>query len=139
MTLRYLLDTNVLSEPISRVPHPKVVRLLAARADQSATASPVLHELRFGARLLQPSRRRAEVERYIDEVVLRVFPVLPYDAACAEWHAEERARLEKLGKSPPFVGGLIASIAKVNRLTVVTRNVKDFLRFKDLAVEDWRD
>ena len=138
MRLRYLLDTNILSEPLSKSPDKKVLRILNEHANESATAAPVIHELRYGSKLLQPSRRRADVERYIDEVVLRVYPVLAYDQAAAEWHAEERARLHKAGKPPPHFDGLIAAIAKVNRLVLVTANVKDFRAFKDLAVENWK-
>ena len=118
--LRYLLDTNVLSEPISKSPDKKLMRL------------------RYGSKLVEPSRRRADVERYIDDVVLRIYPVLAYDQAAAEWHAEERARLSKAGKPPPHFDGLIAAIARVNDLVLVTANVKDFRAFKDLAVENWR-
>ena len=138
MRLRYLLDTNILSEPLSKSPDKKVLRLLDERAGESATAAPVVNELRYGCKLLQPSRRRADVERYIDEVVLRIYPVLTYDLAAAEWHAEERARLRKAGKPPPYIDGLIAAIAKVNRLVLVTANVKDFRAFKDLPVENWK-
>jgi tRNA(fMet)-specific endonuclease VapC len=136
--LRYLLDTNVLSEPISKNPDRKVLKLLNERGHESATAAPVLHELRYGSKLLEPSRRRADVERYIDEVVLRVYPVLAYDQAAAEWHAEERARLSRIGKPPPNFDGLIAAIAKVNGLVLVTANVKDFRSFKELSVENWK-
>jgi tRNA(fMet)-specific endonuclease VapC len=101
-------------------------------------SAPVIHELRYGCKLLEPSRRRADVERYIDEVVLRIYPVLAYDQAAAKWHAEERARLSKAGRPPPYFDGLIAAIAKVNGLVLVTANVKDFRAFKDLSVENWK-
>jgi transposase len=48
-----------------------------------------------------------------------------------KWHAQER------GRPPSAADGQIAAIASVNDLTVVTANVKDFRRFKDLVVEDW--
>lgn len=136
--LRYMLDTNILSEPISQRPNKRLLSLLNERGSESATAAPVVHELRYGAKLLEPSRRRAHVERYIDEVVLRVYPVLAYDRAAAEWHAEERARLRKTGKTPPYFDGLIAAIAKVNGLVLVTANTRDFRAFKELAVENWK-
>lgn len=63
--LRYLLDTNILSEPISKSPSKKVLRLLNEHGHESATAAPVLHELRYGSKLLEPSRRCADVERYM--------------------------------------------------------------------------
>jgi tRNA(fMet)-specific endonuclease VapC len=136
--LRYLLNTNILSVPISKSPDKKLLKLLNERGHESATAAPVVHELRYGSKLLEPSRRRADVDRYIDEVVLRVYPVLAYDRTAAEWHAEERARLGRVGKPPSYFDALIAAIAKVNGLVLVTANVKDFRAFKELSVENWK-
>ena len=137
MTARYLLDTNVLSLPIQPAPDARVLRRLEARAHACVTAAPVLHELRYGSRLLEPSRRRAVIERFVEEVLLRVYPVLPYDRAAAEWHADERARLSKAGSPAPYADAVIAAIAAVNSLVLVTANTRDFRRFRDLEVETW--
>jgi tRNA(fMet)-specific endonuclease VapC len=64
--------------------------------------------------------------------------VLPYDEHAASWHARERARLTKRGKPPSFVDGQIAAVAAVNGLTLVTRNVRDFVAFA-VRVESWFD
>lgn len=135
---RYLLDTNVLSEPLAKTPDRRVLRLLDERAHECATAAPVLHELRLGCLLLAASRRRADIARYVDEVVLRVYPILAYDPPAAEWHAEQRARLTRVGKMPPFADGVIAAIAHVNGLVLVTANVRDFRGFTDLEIESWK-
>nr|WP_199315099.1 hypothetical protein [Planktothrix sp. FACHB-1355] len=42
-----------------------------------------------------------------------------------------------LGKTPPFVDGQIAAIAKVNNLILVTNNVSDYADFLELQVENW--
>jgi tRNA(fMet)-specific endonuclease VapC len=73
----------------------------------------------------------------LHDVVLASFPVLAYERAAARWHGLERARLEGLGKPAPYVDGQIAAIAHVNELILVTVNVKDFARFRDLEVENW--
>ena len=138
MSLRYLLDTMTLSEPLRGQPHPGVIARLSEDRDDIAVSAPVLHELIYGARLMQPSRRRQQIERYIDNVVRMVYPILPYDAAAADWHAAERARLVRAGRTPTFVDGLIAAIAAVNGLVMVTSNVRDFQYYTDLAIEDWR-
>ncbi len=103
-----------------------------------AIAAPVWHELVFGCRILPPaSARRKTLERYLEEVVSRAFPVLSYDTAAAAWHADERARLAAKGVTPPFVDGQIAAVARINRLVLVTPNLRDFRRFEGLAVENW--
>ncbi len=137
MTLKYLLDTNVVSEPLRPKPSAGVVRRLQKHEQEIAIASIVWHELRFGVERLPRSRRREVVERYLDEVVLPAIPILGYDRAAAEWHARERARLVAKGETPSFADGQIAAIAHVFDLTVVTFNEMDFRRFAGLQVTRW--
>jgi tRNA(fMet)-specific endonuclease VapC len=82
--------------------------------------------------------KRIAIERFLTEVVQRSVPILPYDARAAQWHAAERARLTRLGKTPSFSDGQIAAIAVVNQLTLVTNNVSDFALFDELHVVHWR-
>ena len=102
-------------------------------------AIPVLvwHELRFGCSRLPHSRRRSMLEDYLEEVVLRNFPVLEYGSDAADWHAVERARLEGIGLTPPIIDGQIAAIAQVNKLILVTSNTADFQSFQGVILEDW--
>ena len=86
---------------------------------------------------MDDGKRKAELEAFLHEVVIKSFPVLAYDERAATWHGLERARLERVGRPKPFVDGQIAAIARVNELTIVTNNVRDFLGFKDVVVEDW--
>lgn len=137
MRLQYLLDTPVVSNPIAARPDPGIVRQLEELGHACAIAAPVWHELVYGCRRLPAGRRRAAVEAYLDDVVLRSFPVLDYTEPAATWHAGERARLEAVGRPAPFVDGQIAAIAHVNDLVLVTTNVRDFERFEDLEVKDW--
>lgn len=123
--MRYLLDTNVLSEPLHSRPDLRVVKELEEHSAEVCTASIVLHELRYGAARLANGRRRRALERYLDEVVARL-DILAYDDHAAVWHASTRARLEALGRSTSFADGQIAAVAAVNDLTVVTRNVGHF-------------
>ena len=138
MTLRYLLDTNALSEAVKPTPDAHVMQRLAAHHAEIATAAPVWNELLYGCYRLQESVRRRALERYLFGVLRPQLQALPYDERAAEWHASERARLERLGQTPPFVDGQIAAIAHANDLTLVTANVQDFAPFEGLRVEDWR-
>ena len=136
-TVRYLLDTNVVSEPLRPQPSASIMRRLRQYDGEIAIPSPVWHELRFGCERLPPSRRRDAVERYIETVVLQSFPVLDYDRDAADWHARERARLVAAGQTPPFVDSQIAAIACVNGLTLVTSNKGDFREVTALKVQSW--
>ena len=77
------------------------------------------------------------IEGYLREVVGPTLSVFAYDARAADVHASERARLSRLGRTPPFADGQIAAIARVNGLVLVTRNVADFRAFEGLVVENW--
>lgn len=133
---RYLIDTNVLSEPLRPQPHPLTIERLRLHTDEIAIASVTWHEIRYGCQRLPASRRREQIEQYLQEV-RATFPILPYDAAAAEWHALERARLTALGQPPAYADGQIAAIAHTNGLILVTHNVSDFAEFQDLQMEDW--
>lgn len=115
-----------------------MLRRLRSHADEIATASPVWNELLFGARLLPDGPRRRTIERYLDGVIRGRVPIFPYDESAADWHASERVRLSKAGKTPAFVDGQIAAIAAVRSVVLVTANVGDFEGFEGLDVEDWR-
>ena len=137
MSIGYLLDTNVLSEPIKSQPSTRILEALSEHDGELATCSVVWHELCFGVARLATSKKRSAIEAYLEEAVRSILPILPYDQEAAAWHARERARLSKRGRPPSAADGQIAAIASVNDLIVVTTNVKDFRRFKDLVVENW--
>lgn len=136
--IRYLVDTNALSELVRARPDPLALRWFARHGDKCATAAPVIQELRYGAATLPTSIRRERLERYIDSVIVATAAVFPYDLQAAEWHGRERARLALAGLTPPFADGLIAAIAVVNDLTLVTANLKDFRNYQGLRVESWK-
>lgn len=137
MTLRYLLDTNVVSVPVWKEPDSRIVDRLNAAGPACAIPAPVWHELTFGCSRLPKGKRRSALEAYLRDVVRASFPILPYDEAAAAWHALERARLESEGRNTPFVDGQIAAIAQVQGLTLVTANDRDFTAFTSLRLENW--
>lgn len=138
MSLSYLVDTNVLSEPAKPIPNPGIQRKLLQSAGTIATASLVWHELWFGCYRLAPSHRRTALESYLQNVIAPNVRVLAYDDAAAVWHASERARLAGIGQTPSFVDGQIAAIARVHALVLVTTNVRHYECFAGLTIEDWR-
>ncbi len=135
--MKYLLDTNVISEAVKTVPHKSVLKMLEKFQHEIATAAPVWHELQFGCQRLPHSRKREVIASFLNDIVKRTIPILPYDDKAAEWHAKERARLSTQGSTPSFVDGQIAAIAQVNGLIIVTRNMNDFKPFSDLMVVNW--
>lgn len=137
MSVKYLLDTNVISEINKKTPNKFVVEKMTYYQREIATASTVIHELLYGClRLPTESKKRAFLLDYIKQIPFKM-PVFAYDLRAAQYHAQERARLSKVGKIPAFVDGQIASIAFSNNLTLVTNNVDDFQDFNGLVIENW--
>lgn len=134
---RFLLDTNVLSEPLRPQPNLGVLYKLKEHEGQLATTTLVVHELLFGLERLEPSRRRRVIEDYVGELLGSPMPIYPYDLEASRWHARERARLEKLGRTASFRDSQIGSVARVRGLVLVTANVSHFQPLSGLEVENW--
>lgn len=130
--IRYLLDTNIVSEPVKPDPSQTVLTRLRERSGEVALPSVAWHELIYGAERMNRGRRRSYLFEYMREVVRPSMPILPYDAAAAQWHGQARAALERRGLSTSFADGQIAGIAGAEDFTVVTKNTSDFEPFANL-------
>ena len=125
MPTGYLLDTNFVSEARRPRPNPGVVAFLDAHnPDQSFVSAMTVGELRKGIavrhlRDIVAAKRLAEwVDQFEAEYADRILPV---DRAVA------RIWGELLAVRPlPIVDTLIAATALSHRLTLVTRNTRDF-------------
>lgn len=137
MSVRFLLDTNTLSEPLKLRSNPNVIDRFSRYQDEIAIASVTWHEIWFGCYRLPESRKRQRIEQYLREMIEPKVPILPYDAEAANWFALERARLVTIGKTPSSADGQIAAIAQVNRLILVTRDLSDYADFQNLRLENW--
>ncbi len=123
----YLLDTNVISEFRKTKPHGAVIAWLrSVGSNDLFIPAVVIGEMQAGVERtrLQAPEKAAEIERFID-LVLSSYAVLPLDAIVfREW-----ARLIH-GKSRDLTeDAMIAATARIHGMAVVTRNVRDFVRF----------
>jgi tRNA(fMet)-specific endonuclease VapC len=135
--ISYLLDSNILSEPARLKPDDNVLQQLANHDGEYATAAIVWHELVYGCELLAASKRKKQLQSYLDMLLMNGLIVLPYDQAAADWYAKERARLQRQGLTCTYADGEIAAIAVTQKLTLVTRNTLDFQNFQNLALQNW--
>ena len=123
----YLLDTNVVSELRRLRPHGAVVAWLESVSDASLyLATVTLGEIQAGIELTreQDAAKARELEAWLD-LVADSFNVLPVDGpAFRRWAQLMHRRSDTL-----YEDAMIAAVALTHGLTVVTRNVADFLPF----------
>lgn len=123
----YLLDTNVVSELRKPKPHEGVLSWVNSVEDSNLhLATVTLGEIQAG---IEPTRdqdpnKATEIERWLDQVA-DAYNVLAMDGAAFRcW-----AKLMHKKSGTIYEDAMIASIAKVHGLTVVTRNVSAFSSF----------
>lgn len=95
--------------------------------------SVVTGELFYGAEVsADPAGNAAQVEAFV-----RPFASLPYGEPEARAYARVRADLQSRGEVIGHYDLMIAAIALVHGLTLVTHNVGEFSRVPGLVIEDW--
>ncbi|RWP12661.1 type II toxin-antitoxin system VapC family toxin [Mesorhizobium sp.] len=126
----YLLDTNAVIAVI-KGDAGLLALLKRYRPQDFALSAIVAHELYYGA---EKSQRRAENLARIEALQ---FPVLEFDREDARHAGEIRATLATLGTPIGPYDALIGGQARARNLTLMTRNVREFERIKDLSIETW--
>ena len=123
--MKYLADTNVLSEPTKPRPNAAVIEWLRHHESELVVSPIVLGELQYGILLLPSGRKRTRLLKWFAEGVRR-FPALDFDIAAADAWARLLVRLKQKGQAMSIKDSLIAAVAKKHGLVVVTRNIADF-------------
>jgi tRNA(fMet)-specific endonuclease VapC len=130
--MRYLLDTNIVSDLV-RNPHGRIAGHIHGIGEaQVCTSIIVAAELRYGAAKRGSPRLAAQLES-----VLGVLDTLPFEAPADAAYGVIRAQLGRAGKP---IGGndlLIAAHAVALGCAIVTDNQAEFARVDGLACENW--
>jgi tRNA(fMet)-specific endonuclease VapC len=130
--VRYLLDTNIVSDLVRR-PQGRVAEHIREVGEaQVCTSVIVAAELRYGAAKKGSQRLAAQLE-----AVLGALDVFPFEAPADEAYGLIRARLERAGQPVGANDLLIAAHAEAGRCVIVTDNESEFGRIDGLPRENW--
>jgi tRNA(fMet)-specific endonuclease VapC len=77
--MKFLLDTNVISESVKTSPNKAALDLIKRHQLEIVTAAPVWHELSYGCQRLPRSRKRNIIEAFLNDVLRPNMIILPYD------------------------------------------------------------
>lgn len=126
----YLVDTNVPSELTRPKPEVHVAELLKQAGKERVYVSVLtLGEICKGIGELPISAKRTNLQYWLDSVLRPWFAgrVLPITAPIAERWGFLAAEAKVAGIPLAVVDGLLAATALEHNLTLVTRNVRDFV------------
>jgi tRNA(fMet)-specific endonuclease VapC len=132
----YLLDTDILSNLMKRMPSMVLIAKLATvPPEKQFTTAITLSELFYGAYRLGAASTIL-LDR-LQKILLPNIPVIPFDTEAAMIYGKTRADLESRGILIGDADLRIASIALVRDLTVITGNISHFGKVPGLKVENW--
>jgi len=131
--MRYMLDTNICIYLIKQKPEKVLRHFKAHSVGEIGISSITLAELRYGVeRSQQVQKNRQALEEFTLPLEIAAF-----DEAAAEVYGSVRAGLEQAGTPVGSMDMLIGAHALSLGVTLVTNNLREFKKIKNLKVVDW--
>ena len=135
--MRFLLDTNILSNVIKPAPSEALLAWMAEQNDEDLFISSLtLAEIRRGVLEKPAGRRRDQLEAWLTgpggPQVLFAGRILSFDESAALIWARLMAEGRAKGRPRSALDTIIAAVAEANGCVVVTDNEKDFTGIKTL-------
>lgn len=132
---RYMLDTDIASYAMKMTSQRVLDRLSRTSVTDICISSIAKAELEFGVALSpRPAQDRDRMELF-----LRYVEVLDFPAEAAYDYGQIRADLKRRGQPIGANDMLIAAHARFLGLTLVTNNMREFLKVSGLKLENWAE
>jgi len=128
--VRYLLDTCLISELVTKKPNKKVVAWIEDCAEETLFLSVLtIGEIQKGIARLSEEKRKASLQSWLDSELRERFAgrILSITEEVALTWGILQGEAELKGKSIPTIDGLLGATAICYNLIVVTRNEKDLV------------
>jgi predicted nucleic acid-binding protein len=136
--VRYVLDTNVISEILRAEPDTAVLDFVRSHDFEIGLTAMSRAELGHGVERLPTGARQTSLRRAVDELLTQYEPdTVPFDAEAARHYGRIAARLERAGTPRPMADLVIAASCAAIGATLVTRNVKDFAGTGIEVLDPW--
>ena len=136
----YLVDTNVPSELTREAPDIRVAAFLENAGRERVFLSVMtIGEICKGIDMLPVGQQRNDLQRWLDRDVRLWFAgrILPVTESIAERWGRLAARGKRSGVKLAVVDGVLAATALEHGLTLVTRNVRDFVGLGLALLNPW--
>lgn len=127
-----LLDTNTCIYIINNRPPNVLEKFRKYKAGEVGISSIAASELAYGVAKSGSIKNRKALDMF-----LAPMQILPFDSQCLWFYADLRASLKKQGLSIGPMDSLIAAHALSIDGTLVTNNIKEFMRVPKLKLDNW--
>ncbi|AFL51407.1 type II toxin-antitoxin system VapC family toxin [Sinorhizobium fredii] len=134
MSRLYMLDTNIVSE-LARNPRGAVTERIAEVGPDAICVSIITAaELRYGCAKKGSPRLLAQIEAILGSLQVLALDV-PADAEYGGIRTELEAAGKPIGPNDLFIAAHACAVGAV----LVTANIGEFARIRDLRIENWLD
>jgi tRNA(fMet)-specific endonuclease VapC len=131
--MEFMLDTNICIYIIKRKPLNVIERFKQTKISQIGVSTITLSELSYGvSKSSKPEQNQMALAQF-----LAPLEILPYGDDAAQYYGDLRTHLEKQGTPVGSLDMLIAAHALSIACTLITNNVKEFVRIPNLKIENW--
>lgn len=125
--MKYVVDTNVVSEAMKASSNDQVLEWLNANSEDLLLTTITIEELRFGQHMMPKGKKQAALRELIDALVASYEnKLLTFDAPAAEACALFHQQAILAGHTPTIEDMMIAGITHANKCILATRNTRDF-------------
>ncbi len=127
--MRYLLDTNIISELVAKQPNQNVLDFISAIEEKDTYLSVItIGEIKSGIENIKSIEKKIKLIKWFEEDLLLRFQnrIVNIDKDIMIVWGKINQSLKSKGKTLPIMDSLIASSCIYNNFTLITRNEKDF-------------
>lgn len=133
MKMQFMLDTNMVIYIIKHKPASVLERFQEHDPSEFCISAITLAEMQYGiSKSSRPEKNQFALLSFLSNIA-----VLPFDDKAAVEYGDIRADLERKGTPIGANDMLIAAHARALGFTVVTNNIKEFIRIRGLKLENW--
>lgn len=131
--MRYMLDTNICIFIIKNRPETVIKKFMEHEQEDICISSITYAELVHGVEKSQAKEKnRMALMLFLSEI-----QIVSFDDMAAQVYGVIKTDLQKKGTPIGPLDTLIAAHAKSLGYTLVTNNIREFVRIEGLKLEDW--
>lgn len=131
----YLFDTDAITNILKKNPSAKLVENISKlRREDQFISTITIGEIVYGS--FKSNKPQYHLNN-LKNILLPAVNILSFDSQAAFIYGKIRAELENSGDIISHADVQIASIAIANNLTLITGNIKHFIKIHQLKIEDW--